>query len=81
MGLIEQSQEIPGGQTAHFLGCTASQAGQQGGHIRHIRGVVGLATERHRGQIGAVGLNQKAIVRDKFGHFAQIGRRFEGQDA
>lgn len=81
MGFVEQRQEIAGGQTANVLRCTASQTGQQRGHIRHIGRVIGFAAERYRRQIGAVGFNQQAIVRNKFGYFAQISRRFEGQDA
>ena len=81
MGFVEQRQEIAGGQTANVLRRTASQAGQHRGHMWHIGRVVGFTPERHRRQIGAVGFNQQAIVRYKFGHFAQISRRFEGQDA
>ena len=43
------------------------------GHVGHIGRLVGLAAERHRRQVRAVGLDQQAVRRDESGNVTQIG--------
>ena len=47
----------------------------------HIRRVVGLATVGHRGQVGAVGLDEHAVQRHKGHYVAQLLRALESDDA
>src|SRR5947207_1263570 len=76
----KKAKEILRGCRRHLLDADVAQPGDLLAYIAYVRGLIGLATERHRREVRCIGLDEHPLKRHAARHFLQGRRILEGND-